>query len=64
MSWAWLQGGCRMGTCAPSREGKCSKQGLKQGILVHSEQIVKGGGGHWISPLCTTALKFKHESVI
>mgnify|MGYP001801918147 CR=1 FL=1 len=22
--------------------------GLKQGLLVHSEQIVKGGGGHWI----------------
>ena len=26
------------------------KQGLKQGLLVHMEQIVKGGGGHWISP--------------
>ena len=24
---------------------------LKQGLLVHSEQIVKCGGGHWISPL-------------
>ena len=29
---------------------------LKQGIMVHSEQIVKGGGGHWISPLCTTTV--------
>ena len=24
---------------------------LKQGIMVHSEQIVKGGGGHWICVL-------------
>ena len=27
------------------------KQGLKQGFLVHSEQIVKGGCGHLISSL-------------
>ena len=27
------------------------KQCLKQGFLVHSEQIVKGGCGHWISSL-------------
>ena len=27
--------------------------GLKQELLVHSEQIVKGEGGHWIFPLCT-----------
>ena len=40
------------------------KEGLKQGILVHSEQIVKVEGGHWIYPLCTTVLKFEHESVI
>ena len=33
------------------------QQGLKQGILVHFEQIVKGGGGSWISPLCTTVSK-------
>ena len=39
------------------------KHGLKQGLLVHSEQIVKCGGGHWISPL-RTVLKFKHQSVI
>ena len=24
------------------------KQGLKQGLLMHSEQIIKGGGEHWI----------------
>ena len=38
-----------------AREGRISalplgenflKQGLKQGLLVHSEQIVKCGGGH------------------
>ena len=36
---------------------------LKQGLLAHFEQIVKCGGGHWISPLCAV-LKFKHQSVI
>ena len=25
---------------------------LKQGLLAHSEQILKCGGGHWICPLC------------
>ena len=39
------------------------EQGHKQGLLVHSEQIGNGGGGHWISPL-STVLKFKHQSVI
>ena len=39
------------------------KQGLKQGLLKHSEQIVKCGGGHWIFPLCTVS-KFRHQSVI
>ena len=37
---------------------------LKRGILVHSEQIVKDGGGHWVSHFCTTVLKFSYESVI
>ena len=31
----------------------------KTGILVHSKQAVKGGGEHWMFPLCTTVLKFK-----
>ena len=39
------------------------KQCLKQGLLVHSEQVGKGGGGHWISPLCTV-LKFQNQSVV
>ena len=39
------------------------EQRLKQALLMHSEQILKRGGGHWISPLCTV-LKFKHQSVI
>ena len=38
------------------------KQGPKQGLPVHSEEIIKGGGGHWISPLCTV-LRFKHQSI-
>ena len=28
------------------------KQGPKQSLLVHFEQIVKCGGGHWISVFC------------
>ena len=40
------------------------KQSLKPAMLDHSEQIVNGGGGRWIIPLCTTALKFEHESLI
>ena len=32
---------------------------LKPGILVHSKQTVKGGGEHWMFPLCTTILKFE-----
>ena len=37
----------------PSGNGKIfSKQDPKQGLLAHSEQIVKCGGGHWITPLC------------
>ena len=32
----------------PPGRGKLSKQSL----LTHSEQIVKCGGGHWITPLC------------
>ena len=43
--------------------GTFLKQYLKRGLLMLSEQIVNGGGGHWISPLCTV-LKFKHQSVI
>ena len=39
------------------------KHGLKQDILVHSEQIVNGGGGRWISAL-RAVLKFKHQSVL
>ena len=39
------------------------KQCPKQGLPVHSEEIIKGGGGHWISPLCTV-LKIEHQSVI
>ena len=45
----------------PPPRGKFSKTRSK--ILVHSEQIVKGGGGHRISPLCTV-LKLEHQSVI
>ena len=33
----------------PLTRGKFSKTGPKQGLLVHSEQIVMGGGRHWIS---------------
>ena len=39
------------------------KEGLKRGLLIHSEQIVKGRGGHLIAPLCTV-LKLEHQSVI
>ena len=38
-------------------------QGLQLGLLVHSEQIVNGGGRHWISSLCTV-LTFEHQGVI
>ena len=38
-------------------------QGLQRGLLVNSEQIVNGGGGHWISSLCTV-LTFEHQGVI
>ena len=31
---------------------------------MYSEQTVKGGGGHKISPVCTTVLKFENESAI
>ena len=47
----------------PPAMSKFLKQGLKQGLLVHSEQIVNGGGGRWISPL-RTVLQFKHQSVL
>ena len=39
------------------------KQGLKQGLLVHYEQVVNSKGGLGICPLCT-GLKFKHKSAI
>ena len=38
------------------------KHGLKQGLLKHSEQIVKCGGGHRIFSLCPVS-KFRHQSV-
>ena len=37
------------------------KQCLKQGLLMHSEQTVKGQGGQPISPLCTV---LKLQSVL
>ena len=40
------------------------KQSLKPAMRDHFEQIVNGGGGRWIFPLCTSVLKFEHESVI
>ena len=43
----------------PPENGKFSKTGHS---LVHFEQIVKGGGGHWISPLCTTVLEFTNSN--
>ena len=46
MSLAFLPGGCGRGA-----RKFFLKQCLKQGFLVHSEQIVKGGCGHWISSL-------------
>ena len=38
------------------------KQCPKQGLLVHSEEIINGGGAHWISPLCAV-LRFKHQNL-
>ena len=55
---------CGEGAGGSYVRGRFSKRGSKKGILVHSEQIVKGGCGHWISPLCTTVLKFENESEI
>ena len=43
------------------RGESCLKQGPKQGLLAHFEQIVKCG--HWISPICTLS-KLKNQSVI
>ena len=45
----------------PPERGKFSKRRSKTG---HSQQIVKEGGVHWISSLCTTILKFEHKSAI
>ena len=39
------------------------KHGPKLGLLAHFEQIVRCGGGHWISPLCFV-LEFRHQSLI
>ena len=59
VTWlSWGDGGRGAQEWPPAR-GKFSKTGL----LIHSEKIVKGGDGNWISPLCTV-LKFKHQSVI
>ena len=37
---------CGEGVGGSYLRGRITKEGLKQGILVHSEQIVKGGCGH------------------
>ena len=41
---------CREGVGGVLEREKFLKRGPKQSLLVHSEQIVKCGGGHWISP--------------
>ena len=57
---------CREGAGGAQALGEnFPKQGIKQGFLVNSEQIIKGGGGHLISNLSfCTVLEFKHQSVI
>ena len=56
MSWGIVAG--------TVREGR-GEIFLKQSLKRHSgasEKTVHGGGGHWISPLCASVLKFEHES--
>ena len=64
MTWGLVEGRVREGRQSGFPQGEnFLKQGPKQGLLVHSEQIVKDGSGHWISSLCTV-LKSKHQSLI
>ena len=61
MSWESSREGHGRG--ARARGEIFLKQGRKQGLLTHFEQIVKCDGGHSNSPLCTVS-RFKHPRVI
>ena len=58
MSWGLVAGKVREGCKSTPRAENFQKQGLKQGLLVHSEQIVKDRW-RW-----TLDFSFKYRSVI
>ena len=50
MSWSIDAGRVRGAPERPPAREDFIKQGPKQGLLAHSEEIVNCGGGHWITP--------------